>query len=515
MKIPCTQTFNRGYLVKRAKKELEAHNGGDWRERACIWFKDKQGETFNNVVTAVGTSCVAPIFIIHNPLANEDRQTKEYTAARQPISALITLAAQVPIMKVYNNWVDKMAVKYHFDRCDLAGAPVESYIKDGLKQDYKDYLYKKSIGDPEAVALSRAFKTKKELNKYFYLKRKDQAFYDEKQFLRESVRKGQEPEYLLKSYVGTRKKGIEDALKNAKNWLPEERYIRTEDMVSRNDIKDAGRELISEYFHKNFGVNIKELNGLPNNVSIDSMDSFKQLKVKRALNRNNIDFSKEHKNALKEIIKEQSATRARKNVAKHLIREARLKLYTHKIYTEAKEEMKAYRRQLLLDGVPKAEKAELLAKKDIEILTKIKDRALAMIDSAPQNMPRGSVIKTLTVDTIVPTKEELDTFISKVQDKLVAESPNERKIKYLRTSEGSTFKELYKSVQVKRWLVARINNSENYLSDFKQKSGILVGLAILPFTCGLLNWAYPRIMEEWFPHLANAKKASAEQKEAK
>ena len=51
--------------------------------------------------------------------------------------------------------------------------------------------------------------------------------------------------------------------------------------------------------------------------------------------------------------------------------------------------------------------------------------------------------------------------------------------------------------------------------DFKQKSGLVVGLAILPFTCGLLNWAYPRIMEEWFPNLAHSKKANNQQKEVK
>ena len=35
---------------------------------------------------------------------------------------------------------------------------------------------------------------------------------------------------------------------------------------------------------------------------------------------------------------------------------------------------------------------------------------------------------------------------------------------------------------------------------------------ILPFTCGVLNWSYPRIMEKFFPELTEAKKASVKRK---
>ena len=128
-------------------------------------------------------------------------------------------------------------------------------------------------------------------------------------------------------------------------------------------------------------------------------------------------------------------------------------------------------------------------------------------------MPKGQNCNSWNINNISLTKQEAITLVEKLKNKVESKDKNERLIKHLRTSEGTTFKELYKSVQVKQWLKARINNSEKYLSDFKQKSGIVVGLAILPFTCGILNWAYPRIMDEWFPHLS--KKPAPDAKEAK
>ena len=40
---------------------------------------ENNGENLNNVVTAIGTAGVAPIFIVNNPLAKEDKKTKVAT----------------------------------------------------------------------------------------------------------------------------------------------------------------------------------------------------------------------------------------------------------------------------------------------------------------------------------------------------------------------------------------------------------------------------------------------------
>lgn len=485
---------NCAYTFMKAKRSFEAKAGGTPVENLFIKFKECQGETFNNIVTAVGTAGVAPIFIIHNPLANEDDNTKKYTAARQPISAIITLGAQVPIMKAYNEWIERMAVKHHFDKCDLAAAPTKAYLKDGIKQDYIDYLYKKSINDPEAIAISENFKTPKEVKEYLFQRRKYQAFYDELKFLRESVRNNNPPEYLAKSF---RKNG----------------HIKVDDLISCKDIKLSTKELIEEYFKDKFNVEFGTDIKLNDKVKIDSMDSFKQKIVKNALKEAGIEFTKENKKELKQIIKDKASGRAKYNVSSHLIKEARIKLYSHKIYIKAKAEMAEYIKQLTLQDLPKEEFEKQAMKKNDEILNRLYKHAQSLVDKAPYEMPKGQNCNSWNINNISLTKQEAITLVEKLKNKVESKDKNERLIKHLRTSEGTTFKELYKSVQVKQWLKARINNSEKYLSDFKQKSGIVVGLAILPFTCGILNWAYPRIMDEWFPHLS--KKPAPDAKEAK
>ena len=45
--------------------------------------------------------------------------------------------------------------------------------------------------------------------------------------------------------------------------------------------------------------------------------------------------------------------------------------------------------------------------------------------------------------------------------------------------------------------------------------GLVVTLATLPITCGLLNWAYPRIMEYIMPEMSAKKKNPSEKTENK
>jgi hypothetical protein len=112
------------------------------------------------------------------------------------------------------------------------------------------------------------------------------------------------------------------------------------------------------------------------------------------------------------------------------------------------------------------------------------------------------------------TRESISEIIETLKKKSGIYGKEFLNIKYFRTEEGSTFKELYKSVSAKQWLTARINNSEKYLKDFKTKSGIVVGLLILPFTCGLLNWSYPKIMKQWFPQYCKSECKPENAKEA-
>ena len=50
-----------------------------------------------------------------------------------------------------------------------------------------------------------------------------------------------------------------------------------------------------------------------------------------------------------------------------------------------------------------------------------------------------------------------------------------------------------------------ISNVEASIKGSKQLTGLLVSLAILPVTCSLLNWVYPKFMDAFFPELSSKK----------
>jgi len=87
------------------------------------------GEILNSFVTFFGTAFIAPIFIYFNPFAKEDKETKAYSAWRQPISAILALVAQVGINKQFENYMNKRASLGDFDQADLRAKPVAKHLK--------------------------------------------------------------------------------------------------------------------------------------------------------------------------------------------------------------------------------------------------------------------------------------------------------------------------------------------------------------------------------------------------
>lgn len=77
--------------------------------RLLAKLKQHDGETLNILTTAVGTAFVAPLFIAFNPLSKEDKDTKIYSAMRQPISAVLAVGTQIGTAVGFNKWVANLA----------------------------------------------------------------------------------------------------------------------------------------------------------------------------------------------------------------------------------------------------------------------------------------------------------------------------------------------------------------------------------------------------------------------
>jgi len=527
MKVDVSKYITRGkftyqnYLRKKAADACVDMSGLGLGEKFLIKANEWQGEHFNNAVTAIGTAGVAPIFIINNPLAKEDSNTKKYTAARQPISAVITLAGQVPVMLAYNKMLDNYVTEHRLDRCDLHAAPPKSYYGSLSKEQAKKFM----LENPEFIGNLK----KKQIAQLFYEKAKNGAFYEELSKLRKVIHnvpfEGQENF----SQVANLLKSVTD----------KDGFIQTEAMISPKDYQNAEKQILQDYLaehHKvvfdNKGKIIKiGENTIENKLhqkDLKSVSDLRKSSIRNVLKKYGLELPKEEITALKEAITDDVIKqKAIKTVEFENYSKAKAKFQLAKMARAAKAKLLHLNASLLKDSVPPSEVKAQVDKLSLELLNEMKAKAEEMVKVAKKTVPHGS--EELTIDEAKYLLEKLSQRINNEYNPATAKTKgfleraklmiyncfeNDRNVFFLKTEGRDTLKETLKDQQVKKWLTTRINNSEKILKNFKTISGLIVGLGILPFTCGALNWAYPRIMEEFFPKLAHSKADSAKAKEA-
>ncbi len=335
-----------------------------WGLRFFMKMGKNQGEILNSIVTAIGTAFIAPIFIIYNPLAKEDKDTRLYSAWRQPISAVIALAAQIGINLKFNHYLDKLASTGQLDRADLRAKPSISYLKSLFG------LTKPGLSKPE----------------------------------------------LLKEIENEQERARWQIITNSRQSMKDSAIDITK-LVDKEDLKKAQGQIEKEFAE--------------------------QLK----------NMSKKEKMA---FLNENVMKRAQMNVSSVLENEAQIKL-----------ELSRLKRT--------AEKSGMSIQGVIDNLTKKLET---------RNLEEAVIARTQRI--IEKLKGYTD--IKQIKD------------------HGDTFEQALKSVQIKKIVDAGIKNSEHVLKQYKVWGGIFISLVTLPFSCGLLNWAYPRIMEYIMPEASKAKK---------
>ena len=526
MKVDVSKYITRGkftyqnYLRKKAADSCVDLSNVGWGSKMLIYANEWQGEHFNNAVTAIGTAGVAPIFIINNPLAKEDKNTKKYTAARQPISAIITLAGQVPVMMAYNQMLDNYVTEHRLDRCDLHAAPPKSYYDSLCKEQTKKFM----LENPEFIGNVK----EKQIKQLFYDKAKNGAFYDELSKLRKIVHgvpfAGEENMAQVSSLL--------------RSVMDENNFIKTEAMISPKDYSNAEKEILQAYLAEHHDVKFDAKGKIVkigenaitdkfHQKDIKTVSDLKKSSIRNVLKKYGLNISKEEFEAIKgaitdDVIKQKAIlTVEYENMSK-----AKAKFKLAQMAREAKAKLLHLNASLLKEGLSQDQVKEAVDKRGLELLNEMQTKVKELMETAKTSVPKGS--EELTKDEAKYLFEKLTQRISNEYNPATAQTKgfleraklmiyncfeNDRNIFFLKTEGRDTLADTLRDQQVKKWLTTRINNSEKILKNFKTISGLIVGLGILPFTCGLLNWAYPRIMEEFFPNLAHAKSKPDKAKE--
>lgn len=358
-----TVAFRGGYKVSRelTKRVINESNPG---VRFIMNLGKNNGEILNSIVTAVGTAFVAPIFIAFNPFSKEDKETKVYSAFRQPISAVLALAAQIGINIKFNNWLDTLASTGKLQRADLTAKPKASHLKRIFKLQKPDLSPKDMMAEIQYA--------------------QDEAFWQKVNLAR-------------------------NKMKN----VP----IPTERLIDKNALDDA-KAIIKQQFAEQI-------------AKMDKKDATKFISEKA-----------------KGIVAE--------NLEQVMKREAANKFAII---------------QMAQSGKPISHYIDELQK------------SIANLRST-----KGSAV-------LIQNKEYMLEKLKNLGD-----------FKYVKKL-GSNLDEVLQAVRIKRMVKAGINNAELVLDRSKKWGGIFISLVTLPFSCGLLNWSYPRIMEKIMPEASKAKKA--------
>lgn len=119
-------------VTGRVEKKIIEQSGWLGRLSRKLGINDSEIQTQS--LNAIFTATLAPIFIALNPFSKQDKKTKEYTAARQPISALIAISGGIAMTKGVDAFTAKMASEGYIKSYDLRA---KADRKDYLSYDYK------------------------------------------------------------------------------------------------------------------------------------------------------------------------------------------------------------------------------------------------------------------------------------------------------------------------------------------------------------------------------------------
>ena len=207
------------------------------------------GENLNNTVTAIGTAGVAPIFIRFNPLSDEDPKVKAYSALRQPLSAVLALGVQLPVMTAYNYLLDKWAASGKVRRIDLSAKPPESIVRTYAKSRYNQELREffaagNTVDDLEAKFYKG--RTKGEYIEDIMQEARNNIFYAQRDKMRRLAKENQP----ITTSV------LRDENGKVKDWFHPTKLSEIKDIefVKPDELDKARKDVYSSVL-KEFGIN--------------------------------------------------------------------------------------------------------------------------------------------------------------------------------------------------------------------------------------------------------------------
>ena len=479
------QSFTGLSAAEKDIMNLLQHKNAILQMKKLEWLK---GEIGGILLTALGTGAVAPIFIGFNPFVKpkknatpeekEDlKNTKLYTAMRQPISAALAILFQASVQKYIDKGLDAIfnnpnRAKYFRDNLDQQDLNTETYVKSKVKEDLK----KEGIKKPSFI---KAWFGKKEIidgEKFNARQIYNMMVNDKVDEIRESQ--------LQK---------IADNFEKTNQIKIGERTLNNETLAN----------LVNEQIQKYQKDSMRMVKS-PKQIAeyVDKAQTFieNEDKLKEMFADNPWESIKKEKDPVKlKELYQKTTEMLQRNLKKETDPRVQEVLKELLGFTE---DIRAYKVQRTLERI------------DL-----IKDMCKGGFTPEKYNAAlnaRNNILQTITAKLELckikdPTKSDknvVEKTVEKIaeicrfkKDNSVAEAVM-RNTDMFGTDKATLKTKIYKDItKCYKELV------KNNYKSWNQVSKILIGVCFtLPITCSALNWVYPRFMEIFFPKLAGAKK---------
>lgn len=470
-------------MPKVAKRMVKIHEG--------------MGEIQNQFINALGTGLVAPLFIKYNPLSDTDKDTRTYTAWRQPVSAILAVATQCAIVIPFNAAIKRMAdIGYTHMPLQYNSSlfPSDDYIKKLIKADNPNKKFTKDEMKLEIESY------KKKNNKVLEdMIKKDKIVYNQTDI--KSVSEIEMPkEDFKKLFAETLDKIIESENIARQNTVG----VKLPQKIERN--------LFYYNYPEESRALLKKLDETTNTI-YSSKNKPVSMKTK------NKEFRKACTNIIKELKQEVKKGNSTKEISDGLI----------KIVKEIKDKCN----KIDDPSVGRNISIKISKMSDTVTLMGTKKSTKEIIEYVNEVIYGRTSAIDGTIETLKKIKTKLlgpGISVSKAQaiiDETIAASKNktaakmdacgidskEAARKSIETLEsvGSRLEEKAGSIAKKIGEQLKKHAKSN-IDGLKRWTGLGVSLAILPLTCWMLNRIYPWFMDLAFPKLSNK---AASQKEAK
>lgn len=471
-----------------------------WLAKKMVKIHSGMGEVQNQIINALGTGLIAPIFIMFNPLSDKDQDTKTYTAMRQPISAILAVATQAAIVIPFNSMIKKAA--------DIGFLPMQYNSTLFPSDDYVEKLVKKA--NPGVV-----FKKDKKHD------------IDELKDAIEAYKKEHYEKPLVEMIYNNDKIvfNATDGKTVSKLEMPKEDFKKLFMETIDNIIKEEEVEKVNAIKNK---LSKKAERGIFfHNNPEDSLSVLQRLDNKIGTYMQQSDFGL-HEDAVKQAHKEfdkecdRVVRGLKRSIGKHPEKEA-VNNELIKIVKEIKQ----------CNADENEEALRLLKAKINKIMDSVRTMSSMKSTEDIVDYVNGSVYRrTNAIDGTLETLKEIRTKLEtsdisvreaqEIVDKAIAESDKKVKaenphISNLKNSveqiesAGTRLREKVKSI-AKCIVDQQKKHAKSNIDGLKRWTGLGVSLAILPVTCWLLNKIYPWAMDRLFPSLSASKKDTQDKK---